>query len=127
MKTAEIKMPELHQLHKEWANKLNFYRDDIKSLEKRVEEIASKYTDTEVLSMIEHFQNQIKIQRNEMDILMHDINAEEKELQNNINDNPTAWDHRKAAHTNLNERMITFEKLFAELRRELIGFAAKYM
>jgi chromosome segregation ATPase len=127
MKTAEIKMTELHQLHKEWANKLNFYRDDIKSLEKRVEEIASKYTATEVLSMIEHFQNQIKIQRNEMDILMHDINAEEKELQENISDNPTAWDHRKAAHTTLNERMITFEKLFAEMRRELIGFAAKYM
>lgn len=127
MKTAEIKMPELHQLHKEWANKLNFYRDDIKSLEKRVEEIASKYTDKEVLSVIEHFQNQIKIQRNEMDVLMHDINAEEKELQENISDNPTAWDHRKAAHTTLNERMITFEKLFAEMRRELIGFAAKYM
>jgi hypothetical protein len=62
-----------------------------------------------------------------MDILMHDINAEEKELQENINDNPTAWEHRKAAHTTLNERMITFEKLFAEFRRELIGFAAKYM
>ncbi len=127
MKTAELKMPELHQLHKEWANKLNFYRDDIKSLEKRVEEIASKYNATEVLAMIEHFQNQIKIQRNEMDILMHDINAEEKELQDNISDNPTAWDRRKTAHTTINERMITFEKLFAEMRRELIGFAAKYM
>lgn len=127
MKTTELKMPELHQLHKEWANKLSFYRDDIKSLEKRVEEIASKYTATVVLAMIEHFQNQIKIQRNEMDILMHDINAEEKELQDNIRDNPTAWDHRKAAHTTINERMITFEKLFAEMRRELIGFAAKYM
>ncbi len=127
MKTAEIKMPELHQLHKEWANKLNFYRDDIKSLEKRIEEIASKYTAKEVLAMIEHFQNQIKIQRNEMDILMHDINAEEKELQDNISDNPTAWDHRKAAHTSINERMIIFEKLFADMRRELIGFAAKYM
>lgn len=127
MKTTELKMPELHQLHKAWANKLSFYRDEIKSLEKRVEEIASKYTATEVLAMIEHFQNQIKIQRNEMDILMHDINAEEKELQENISENPTAWDRRKAAHTTINERMITFEKLFAEMRRELIGFAAKYM
>jgi hypothetical protein len=127
MKIAEIKMPELHQLHREWANKLNFYRDDVKSLEKRVEEIASKNTATEILAMIEHFQNQIKIQRNEMDILMHDIKIEEEELQKNISDNPTAWDHRKAAHTTINERMVTFEKLFAELRRELIGFAAKYM
>ncbi|MFN4233704.1 MAG: hypothetical protein ACK4IK_02735 [Bacteroidia bacterium] len=127
MKTAEIKMPELHQLHREWVNKLNFYKDDLKSLEKRIEEIASKYTSTEVLSMIEHFQNQIKIQRNEIDILMHDIKIEEEELQKNITDNPTAWDHRKAANTNINERIETFEKLFAEMRKELIGFAAKYM
>jgi hypothetical protein len=127
MKTEVMKMPELHQLHKEWVNKLNFYRDDIKSLEIRVEEIASKYTSKEVLALVEHFQNQIKIQRNEMDILMHDINSEEKNLLDNINDNPIAWEHRKAAHTTLNERMITFEKLFAEFRRELIGFAVKYM
>jgi gas vesicle protein len=126
MKTEVMKMPELHQLHKEWVNKLNFYKDDIKLLEKRIEEIASKYTSKEVLDLVEHFQNQIKIQRNEIDILMHDINAEEKKLQDNINDNPTAWDHRKA-HTPLNDRMDTFEKLFAEYRRELIGFAAKYM
>lgn len=127
MKTAELKMPELHQLHREWANKINFYRDEIKLLEKRIEEIASKYTSKEVLAMVEHFQNQIKIQRNEMDILMHDIKAEEKELQDNITENPTAWEHRKAAHSSINERMETFEKLFAEMRRELIGFAAKYM
>jgi hypothetical protein len=127
MKANEMKMPELHKLYNEWISKLNFYKDELTSLQKRNEEIASKYNTTDVMAQVEHFQNQFIIQHNEMDILTHDIKIEEQELQKNFNDNPTAWDHRKTEHGNIQDRMDAFEKIFNDMHAELKAFAAKYL
>ena len=49
-KTAHI--DELHRDLMTWSENLRFFRDDLQVLKNRLAEIASKYTDNEVLASI---------------------------------------------------------------------------
>ena len=49
--------------HNEWLRKLEFYKEDLDILEKRLLEVSDKNTSTEARAGIEHFQNQFMIQR----------------------------------------------------------------
>jgi hypothetical protein len=118
----------LHSEHREWLNNLDFYKDDIGILKKRLEEVAVKNTSHDVMAMVEHFQNQFIIQRNEIDEFRHAIKEHENRVELAINTNPTAINRQSLSdHPEMRERMIRFEKLFQELRLELMRFVAKYI
>lgn len=113
---------------KEMLNKVEFYKHDIKILQGRLGEIAQKNSATEVLSMVEHFQNQYIIQNEQADILNHDIKESRRKIEEEVNKNPVAVDHRKIDdNTELRDKVAQFEKSMADLRSESIRFFAKWM
>jgi len=117
---------DLHAEHKEWLSKISFYEDEIKIMSNRIADVASKNTNKETLAMVEHFQNQLIAQKENMDIMKHDINEHEAFLEKNINDNPVAPDHRKMNdHAKHRENVESFEKVFNGLRKELNSFLSK--
>jgi hypothetical protein len=114
--------------YKEMLNKVEFYKFDITVLQARLEEIAQKNSAPEVLSMVEHFQNQYIIQNEQADILRHDLNESRKNIEVEVNKNPVAVDHRKMNdNTDLRDKVAMYEKSMAELRNESIRFFAKWM
>lgn len=118
----------LHTEHQEWLNTLLFYKDDLKVFQNRLDEVAKKNNAKEVLMSIEHFQNQFKIQHEQIDILKHEINEHESQIEKSINDNPVASDHRHMDdHTDHRDKMKRFEELFSALRKELMSFLVKWM
>lgn len=117
-----------HAENTEWLQKLDFYKDELRILTGRLEEISSKYTDKEVLAEVEHFQNQWIIQRNNIDEIAHTIRAHEQTLIDEINNNPVAVDHRKTEyHAKEQELVEGFEKNFNEIREAFNRFASKWM
>jgi len=127
MKTEE-KIYDQHAEHTDWLSKMKFYTDEISVIKNRLVEIASKNTDKEVLAHVEHFQNQMIIQKNNIDEISHAIKLDEEALQKEIKDNPTAVDHRKVAyHAKEKDAVDSFEKNFNEIRNEFKAFAAKWM
>jgi len=107
---TKVGLYELHEEHKVWNNLLDFYKDDISILEKRLEELVTKNTNQEVRAEIEKYQNQFLIQRNNIDQIKHIINLDEKEIENEINSNPVAVDHRKLEdHPKERDLVETFE------------------
>lgn len=121
-----IKMEVLHQEHLEWLNKLDFYKDDIAILKRRIEEVAAKNTGHDVMAMIEHFQNQLIIQRNELDEFRHAIKEHENELEAAVKSNPTATNRQRLSDDPmLRSRMERYETIFNELRMELYRFLSK--
>lgn len=122
------KVYDLHEEHKEWLSKLAFYKDETSVMQNRISEIANKNTLKEVLSMVEHFQNQLIVQRNNIDELNHSIMEHEAKLVQNAKENPTAIDHRSVNdHPEMRDSFNSFEKVFNELRHELNGFLSKTM
>jgi hypothetical protein len=119
---------QLHEEHKIWLNKLLFYKDELSIMANRIAEIAQKNTAQEILALVEHFQNQVIIQKEQIDIINHDIKSHELFLEGAVINNPTAIDHEKFPdHENHRERMERFEKIFNDLRAELIRFLSKWM
>ena len=119
---------QLHEEHKTWLNKLLFYKDELFIMENRISEIAEKNTSRDVRSLVDHFHNQIAIQKEQIDILNHDIKSHESFLELALRKNNTdvesdgLVDHKKHR-----ESIAVFEKLFKELREELIDFLSKWM
>ncbi len=108
--------------------KLFFYKDEIAIMQKRIAEVADKNSAKEVLAQIEHFQNQLIVQNNNIDMIKHDVEQNEKGLVDTINKNEVAVDHRKVKdHTFEREEVNTFEKNFNKLRQELGKFLSKWI
>lgn len=127
MKTGE-KIYTQHADHTEWMSKLKFYADEITLMKGRLGELASKNNQSEVLASVEHFQNQLIIQKNNIDELSHTIKLDESAIEKEVNKNPIAVDHREMpSHSDEKEAIDAFEKNFNELRTEFKLFAAKWM
>ena len=121
-----IKIEVLHAEHREWLNKIDFYQDDLKIMRHRLEEVAARNTNKSLLAQVEHFQNQFVIQRNELDEMKHAIHQSESSIAENIAQNGTAVNRRSMPDDQaMRDRMAQFEKLFLQLRVELMSFLAK--
>ncbi len=127
MKEQE-KIYDLHSELIEWSNKLKFYKDEIGIMKGRLEEVASKNTDKDLLKQVEHFQNQFIVQRNNVDEISHEVKMNEEKLIGEIKSNPVAVDRRKLAdHSKERDLVNGFEKNFNAIRTEFKEFASKWM
>ena len=128
MNTGKKHIPELHNEHQDFMSSINFYRDDIKALQARLEEVAGKNTKVEVTSQIEHFQNQFIRQLEVADELEHKIKLHEQELAKNVADNPVAYQHRTTDdHATLRDEMETYKNIYTELRNHFNRFLEEVM
>jgi hypothetical protein len=119
---------DLHAEGREWKNRLDFYLDDLSIMEKRIGEVAAKNNGKDVLAFVEHFQNQMILQREQLDILEKEVRNFNHSIDEEAQKNPVAVDRRKMNEdTELRDRVETFEHLFNALRQELHRFAAKWM
>lgn len=117
-----------HSENTEWTSKLNFYKDEIKIMTSRLEEVATKNSSMEVLAEVERFQNQLIIQRNNIDEALHAVKINEESLQAEIKSNPVAVDHRSMEyHAREKELVDAFEKNFNDLRSEFNEFIGKWL
>lgn len=119
---------ELHDEHKIWLAKLLFYQDELVIMAGRIAEIEKKNTSQEVLALVDHFQNQLVIQKEKIDILKHDIKSHELFLEGAIINNQDSLEAGKFSdHQKHRESIVVFEKIFNELRSELIQFLSRWM
>ena len=116
---------DLHKQYASWTKDLAFYKDEITTFVKRLEEIVSQNTKTEVTAQVEHFQNQFIRQNEVIDTLQHDIHEAEHKLVQNAKANNVATDHRKTEeNAALVDQMKMFGKIYEELKTEFTRFAA---
>ena len=119
---------ETHHEYKTWLNKLEFFKDELKIFKTRLSEVTKKNTNHDVLAMVEHFQNQTIIQRNEIDTLRHNIKQYENKLEEKVKENLTATNQNPDAEfDNHKESIDHFEYLFNEFRDDCLKFFSKVM
>ena len=123
---ARKHVTELHTDRVEWLKKLMFYKDDLASHLNRLAEVVQNNNNIEVTSMAEHFQNQFIRHLEINDELRHEINDESRLFAETEALNPVATDRKLATdHTELRDKVETYEKLFNELRHEFNTFVSK--
>ncbi len=125
MKTKKS-VSHLHEEHKDWLSRLDFYQDELKVMQHRIEEVATANTKKDILQQVEHFQNQFIIQGRKAEELKRVINREERHLLMNAEFQPDKAT-QEALDFNRGEReeMRTFDRLFVDLKHELNAFLVK--
>ena len=131
METAIVKVPLriLHLEHEIWNKEFLFYQDELILLNKYLLEVATKNTSKEVLSEVEHFQNQFIRQKEVLDELKHDIRQSEKQLVAQLKSLSEKQIEKLKVEDQeaLRDAVITYKKIYAELRTEFFSFIAKWL
>ncbi|MCC6938643.1 MAG: hypothetical protein IT226_10520 [Flavobacteriales bacterium] len=105
--------------HQEWLNTLRFRKEDVSILERRLEAIVQRNSKQEVMAELEHFQNQFIREKEVIDELRHDIKQHENQLEKQGGEDALGMEHGYITeHTMLHDRILTFEKLYRELKAE---------
>lgn len=118
-----VYMSDLHFDHKMWENQLKFQKDEISFFIKRLEEVASRWTEDKVLQKVEHFQNVFVVHSNKIDELQHNINVHEDGLVDRVKENPVAIDHvHFEDHKEQRDEIETQWKLYNELKTDYLDF-----
>lgn len=116
-----------HQ-HSAWIKTLGFYEDELALIEKRLTELAGKNTQKEVSANIEHFQNQVVVQRNNIDEFKHRINEHTHEVFVDISNHAGKVEESKISeHKQLESSVNQLEKVINDLRQEFNAFASTWM
>lgn len=119
---------ELHLENKMSLKRLDFCREDINILQKRLEEIAQRNTVTEVTAGIEQFQNRFIRQREVNDELRHTINEHENELAKYAKNHPVAINHVLFKNNDvLVAEVNRYVELYEEMKKDFQKFLAKYL
>ena len=87
----------LNQLHHQaidWERELNFYKDELKILKSRLEEVVSQNTHQEVLAQAEHFQNKFIILGEQIAVMHHDLNLRNDNINKLVIESPEHIDER---------------------------------
>src|SRR4051812_10425391 len=70
---SKVNVSHVSNMHNQWLRNMNFYKTEVSILRGILTEIAGKYTGGEVLKDVEHFENQFKVQTNNIDSICHGI------------------------------------------------------
>lgn len=124
----QISIKHITNLHNDWLRGLEFYKEDLRIVQERLEEIAGDNTGKEVSQQVEHFQNQLLIHNGYINELRHRIEANLKTIHMLLQGSGSyVTEYTAAEHLSLNDQYLTEEKLINELRHEFNRFAAKWM
>ena len=70
----------LHLICEDFKRTLDFYKSEIPFFKKRLEEIATKNTEENILKQVEHFENTFIAMNENLDVLLHDVNLKQDAL-----------------------------------------------
>jgi len=114
--------------HTIWMKGLEFYRDELTLMEKRLLEIAGKNSSEEIGKSVEHFQNQFMIQQKNISDLKHEVKNYVKAMGFDAQSHSGHVDDSYISKGNeLRERYEQLEQIMNALRHEFNDFLGKWM
>ncbi len=124
-----ISITHMSNAHNDWLRALDFYKQEIVVLKKRLGEVADKNTLPEVLKQVEHFENQFAIQEENIDILCHDIHVNLTDITKEIQQSKEGYISERlfTVHDSLGQKFADEEKIFNGIRHEFNQFSGAWM
>lgn len=114
--------------HTIWTKGLEFYRDELELMTKRLLDISSKNTSLEANKGVEHFQNQFIIQQKNISDLRHHLNNYVKGLSIDAKNHGGHVDAIFITQGDgLRQRYEQLEKIMNSLRKEFNDYLRKWM
>jgi hypothetical protein len=128
MSEKKIYLNDLYFDHKMWLNELAFYKEEMVILQNRLDEVAERNTAKDMKAVQGQMQSKLIRQKEVLDILEHDITLHQQELVQFAKDHPIALDHVMFTdHTAMRDRMDTYKKIYADMKKDFQDFVAEWL
>lgn len=127
-KPRKVHLDDLHFEHQRWTRELEFFRDEIHSFRARLDEVANRYTNNDVLRELDQFSNKFLIQEKAIHDLKQEVENNELALARHARLHPVAIDHVLFDdHNPLRERFMKTRVMLNELKSEFFKYLSKWM
>jgi hypothetical protein len=118
----------MHFEHKQWKRELDFWQDELKSFNNRLEELVTHWTDKDVLSKLEHYQNEFILHKGVIEDLLEAIEEHEIRIAAQTKTGLDELDMQMSKkHLEFRHRMETQRHIYAELKKAFFKFLEKTM
>jgi len=128
-KMEKVNVSHVSNEHNYWLRSLNFYKTEISILKGILTEIAGKNTASNVMKEVEHFENQFKVQADNIDRLAHDIHVNMGAISKQAKQ-PNAGYIDGKLYADHNALAVSFDgevRVLAEIIQSFRKFAAQWM
>ena len=125
----KVSITHLSNAHNRWLRSLQFYKQELEILRNMLYEIARKNTRDSVMKEIDHYENQFKIQVENIDQLSHDIQQNITKIGKEAEASTAGYidGDLVSTHNALEEKFEREETIINELRATFHHFAAEWM
>lgn len=128
MKNEIIFNSDLHFEHKLWRRELFFWEDEIKSFNKRLEELVQRWTDKEMLAQLEHFQNRFILHEDVINKYQKHINVHETIIANSSKKGKDLLDISLVKkHVEFRNKMEVQRHIYGDLKNDFFKFLTKHI
>lgn len=128
MEKEVIYVEDLHFEHLQWLGELEFWKDELKSFNNRLAELANRWSNKDVLAQLEHFQNQFILHGEFIDNQEKLIHAHETNMADHDKKEEMVINTGLAKnHLDIRDRMQDQRKIYANLKKDFYKFLSKYM
>jgi len=112
-----------------WTRELIFYKEEIKIFEDHLSAILKRNNKNDVPAQVEHFQNQFILQKEVIDFLKHDLQVSERQLAACVYEmsGDGIENIKMDNHGTLRERVMTFRKIYKDIKNEFRRFEMHWM
>lgn len=116
----------VHQLCEAWLRELAFFKSEIPYLKKRLEEVASKNTGSDLLKDVEHFENKFRIMSIHIDEMLHDVKLKNEHLLQEAAEKPNYINVKMiASDEDITDLMHDTSTDFYHTKKEFYNFLSK--
>ena len=125
----KVSITHMDNAHSDWLRAFDFYKGELGILKDRLTEIAGKNTDNELMHKVEHYENQISVQSDNIDRIAHDIRRNIASAGSELKHSPAGYIDASllAQHNTLRQRCLAEEKAVNELRHDFYEVAIDWM
>ena len=116
-------------MHSQWLRTLNFYKTEMVILRGILTELAGKNTDAEMLKEVERFENQFKVQTDNIDAIAHSIHVNIDAIGKEAKNSSAGYIDGTLVsdHTLLGNKTNEEEETMRDIIRSFRKFAEKWM
>ena len=126
---ATLSIRSLHREYQLWTRELSFYKEQIKIFENQLAAVLNRNNRNGVSAQVEHFQNQFILQKEVIDYLKHDLNVSERQLAGFAQklSGEGIENIKMDNHGKLRERIISFRRIYGEIKKEFQRFEMRWL
>lgn len=124
-----VSITHVNNSHNKWLRSLDFYKSELNILKGQLGEVAGKNTHQDARKEIEHYENQFKVQVENIDKLSHEIRENLTRIAAEAHDGHAGYIDGTllTEHDKFEKKFEEEEKVINELRHNFQRFAADWM